>query len=129
MRSASLGDVVRFRTPQVVLFSADLPRAAAFYAALGCKMGYCDDKLALFELGGHHFYLQAYYLKEWAENSMLHVTVQDAQACHDKIAPLVASGRFGDARVAPPRPEPYGALVTYVWDPSGVLLHLAQWTR
>ena len=23
--------------------------------------------------------------------------------------------------------EPYGALVTYVWDPSGVLLHLAQW--
>lgn len=25
--------------------------------------------------------------------------------------------------------EPYGALVTYAWDPSGVLIDLAQWPR
>jgi hypothetical protein len=31
--------------------------------------------------------------------------------------------------VAAPKQEPYGACVTYVWDPSGVLLHLAQWDR
>ena len=35
---------------------------------------------------------------------------------------------FRARRVAPPKAEPYDATVTYVWDPSGVLLHLAQWT-
>jgi hypothetical protein len=29
--------------------------------------------------------------------------------------------------VAPPKHEDYGARVTYVWDPAGVLLHLAEW--
>ena len=59
---------------------------------------------------------------------MLHLTVQDARACYEQIQPIIDSGLYPGARVAELRPEPYGALVTYVWDPAGVLLHLAQWT-
>ena len=99
-----------------------------FYLALGCDLEWSDDTLALFALGDRRFYLQRYYVKEWAENCMLHVSVRDAADCFDKIKVLVDSGRFFGGRVAPPKAEPYGALVTYVWDPSGVLLHLAQWT-
>ena len=107
----------------------DFAASKAFYEALGWKVGWSDEKLALLENGGHSFYLQAYYVKDWAENTMLHITVQDAQACYEQIKPVVDSGRYPGARVAPPLPEGYGALVTYVWDPAGVLLHLAQWTR
>ena len=106
----------------------DFAVSKAFYEALGWKVGWSDEKLALLESDGHSFYLQAYYQKDWAENTMLHITVQDAQACYAQIKPLTDSGRYPGARVTEPRPEPYGALVTYVWDPSGVLLHLAQWT-
>ena len=79
-------------------------------------------------MGSQHFYLQRYYVKEWAENSMLHVTVADAQSCFEQISQLLSFGRFPTARVSSPKEEPYGAIVTYVWDPTGVLLHLAQWT-
>lgn len=75
-----------------------------------------------------YFKLQRYYVKEWAENSMLHITVADAESCFEQITTLISSGRFPGARVSKPKQEQYGALVTYAWDPSGVLLHLAQWT-
>ena len=107
--------------------SKDFVLSKDFYSALGCELEWSDDNLALFALAGRRFYLQRYYAKEWAENCMLHVSVQDATDCFEKITELVDSGRFPGLRVASPKEEPYGALVTYVWDPSGVLLHLAQW--
>ncbi len=107
----------------------DFAVSKTFYEALGWKVGWADEKLALLENGGHSFYLQAHYVKDWAENTMLHLTVQDAQACYAQIKPVIDSGRYPGARVSEPRLEPYGALVTYVWDPAGVLLHLVQWTR
>jgi hypothetical protein len=105
----------------------DFTLSKDFYAALGCTLEWADDRLALFNLGGSRFYLQRHYVREWAENCMLHIAVQDAARCFADIAALTASGRFPGARVAAPRREPYGAWVTYVWDPCGVLLHLAQW--
>jgi len=109
--------------------SQDFVLSKEFYLALGCDLEWADDDLALFNLAGSRFYLQRHYAKEWAENSMLHISVQNAAGCFADITGLVASGRFPSVRVAPPKQEPYGALVTYVWDPSGVLLHLAQWSR
>ena len=105
----------------------DFDISRAFYEALGWTTDYLDDQLALMTNGAHCFYLQRYYQKDWLENTMLHLTVVDAAACHAQIAAVLASGAYGDARVAPPKHEDYGARVTYVWDPAGVLLHLAEW--
>ena len=105
----------------------DFALSKAFYLALGWQLEYEDPQLALLAYGDYCFYLQNAYAKEWVENTMLHVAVGDAQACYRQIDALLAGGRFPGARVAAPKEEPYGALVTYVWDPSGVLLHLAQW--
>ena len=98
-----------------------------FYASLGWVIEWSDDSLALLANANQRFYLQRYYVKEWAENSMLHITVEDAQSSYVQVKELLDSGRFPGARVSAPRQEPYGALVTHVWDPAGVLLHLAQW--
>lgn len=107
--------------------SRDFALSKAFYAALGADLEWADDGLALFRLAGARFYLQRHYTQEWAENTMLHLSVQDAAQCHADVAGLIGTGRFPGTRVAAPKQEAYGALVTYVWDPSGVLLHLAQW--
>lgn len=104
----------------------DFALSRSFYQALGWKEAWADDTMVLLELDDCRFYLQAYYVKDWADNCMLHISVQDAQAWHSHVAQVLASGQFPGARVAPPKAEPYGATVTYVWDPSGVLLHLAQ---
>lgn len=58
---------------------------------------------------------------------MLHLSVQDAQACYEQVCALIQLKDFPGVRASAPKQEPYGALVTYLWDPSGVLLHLAQW--
>lgn len=99
-----------------------------FYAALGWETRDVADGMALVTLGPQqHFYIQDYYLKDVAENAMLHVTVDDALAWHRHVASALSGDAFPGARVQPPTPQSYGALVTFVHDPSGVLLHLCQW--
>ena len=109
--------------------SKDFAVSKDFYVALGWEIKYTDANLALLENANHRFYIQNYSSKEWAENCMLHITVADAQSCFEQVTALIETGRFAGVRVSKPKQEPYGALVTYVWDPSGVLLHLAQWTN
>ena len=107
----------------------DFAVSKAFYEALGWSTVWTDgDGLALMELAGHRFMLQNFYVREWAENFMLTVVVSDAAAWFRRASDALAGGRYGDARVAEPRNEQWGATVTYVWDPSGVLLHFTQWT-
>lgn len=109
--------------------SQDFELSKQFYAALGCTLEWSDENLALFNLAGARFYLQRCYAKDWADNCMLHISVQDAASCYTDIFEVLKSERFPSARVAPPKQEPYGAVVTYVWDPAGVLLHLAEWNQ
>lgn len=106
----------------------DFALSKAFYSSLGWETRDVAYGLALVRLEDRqHFYIQDYYAKEVAENCMLHATVEDAQAWHKHVASVLRGGRFADARVQPPKFQPYGALVTFVHDPSGVLLHLCQW--
>lgn len=108
----------------------DFGQSKRFYAALGWETHDIDPRLALVRLAdGQHFYLQDYYLKEFAENTMLHLTVEDAPAWHAHVASVLANGDFGDARVRPPARQDYGANVVFVIDPTGVLFHLCQWDR
>lgn len=105
----------------------DFQRSRAFYAALGWSTLWTDgDGLAIMSLGGRQFMLQNFYVKAWAENSMLVVEVADARAWHEHVERVLAGGDYGRARVAAPQEQDWGATVTYVWDPCGVLLHFTQ---
>jgi hypothetical protein len=97
-----------------------------FYVAMGWKINFDAGDLAELELGNCRFYLQDYYQRHWCENSMLHITVDDAESWHSHAQDVLASRSYGAARVKTPEMQDYGALVTHVWDPVGVLLHFAQ---
>jgi hypothetical protein len=58
---------------------------------------------------------------------MVHLTVEDAQAWYQHVSSVLQNERFPEARVQPPKQQPYGAIVTFVHDPAGVLFHLCQW--
>lgn len=109
--------------------SADYKVSLEFYGALGCKVNFDDGSLAELEIGSHRFYLQDYFQEQWCHNSMLFLAVADAEAWYRHVQAILAARDLGAARVNAPVEENYGALVTYVWDPSGVLLHFAQWLR
>ncbi len=108
--------------------SRDFMLCKRFYADLGWVTKDVGDGLALVRLADQqHFYIQNYYNKDVAENCMLHVTVEDAQAWYLHVTAVLRNGKFPEARVQPPKLQLYGAIVTFLHDPSGVLLHLCQW--
>ncbi|QXZ80480.1 hypothetical protein [Rhizobium sp. L51/94] len=106
----------------------DFALSKRFYAALGWETRDVGPKLALVTLGDkQHFYIQDYYLKDVAENTMLHITIDDALAWHTHVTAVLNGESFAEARVQPASRQAYGAAVVFVHDPAGVLLHLCQW--
>jgi len=106
--------------------SKNFEESRDFYVALGWKLNFDGGDLAELELGNNRFYLQKYYQRKWCENSMLHITIEDAEAWYKHVTAVLEVRSYGAARVRPPKEQDYGALVTFVWDPVGVLLHFAQ---
>lgn len=106
--------------------SKNFDQSREFYMAIGFKLNFDAGDLAELELGNCRFYLQKYYQRKWCENSMLHITVEDAAAWYQNVSTVLQTKSYGAARVKEPREQSYGALVTHVWDPVGVLLHFAQ---
>ena len=113
---------------RVFVPAKDFALSKAFYKALGWTLNWEDAELAEMEIADRRFLLQNYYKKEWADNFMIHVSIDDAQAWYERASSIIATGGYPGAKVNPPALQAYGALVTHLWDPSGVLLHLAQWT-
>jgi hypothetical protein len=88
----------------------DFAVSKSFYTALGWKLTEITEKLALIELAERRLYLQDYYVKEWAENFVIFIAVEDAQAWHDHISAALLERSYLDARVSPPKEEDWGAL-------------------
>ncbi len=113
---------------KVFVPAKNFQESLGFYEALGWQVNFRaeNDDIAELELAGSRFYLQNYYNKDWANNFMLHITVDDADAWWRHASGVIESSNYKYARLKAPEEQPYGALVTHVWDPSGVLLHFAQ---
>lgn len=97
----------------------------AFYEALGFFKLLHED-VAIFEVGTTSFVLQRYYQKDWAENFMMQLLVDDLDAWWNHIVALDLPGKFSVQPPKPPAMQPWGLRIAYVFDPSGVLWHIAQ---
>ena len=122
------GLVAQIRAFRPFLPAKDFDESLRFYQAIGFEAYPLGETLAELRLGAHAFLLQGYYVKEWAENMVMHVLVEDVGAWWRHIDSLALARQFGVSPPAPPRVEPWGLTVAYVFDPSGVLWHFAQVT-
>jgi catechol 2,3-dioxygenase-like lactoylglutathione lyase family enzyme len=111
---------------RIFLPTKDLDRSVDFYGRLGWKLVFRDDGLAMMELGASRIFLQKYYQAEWADNTMVHFVVDDAALWQELAERVKAEGGFEEVKIRAAQREDYGALVTHVIDPAGVLLHFAQ---
>jgi hypothetical protein len=102
----------------------DFEISKRFYVELGFQPRPLTDRLVEMQLGVMSFILQAYYVREWADNFVVHVTVSDVGLWWDHILRLDLPTRYG---VKTQAPELQGwAVVAGVTDPSGVLWRFAQ---
>lgn len=103
----------------------DFAYAQAFYEAIGFKVAYADDEIAYLLCGNCSFLLQNFYVKELAENLMMHLLVENVNDWHAQLTEQKIAERFGVC---------LGELVDQPWamrdfmlsDPSGVLWRVAQ---
>jgi predicted enzyme related to lactoylglutathione lyase len=103
----------------------DFELSKRFYETLGFEK-VLDDEVAIFNAGSGGFILQNYYQKEWAENFMMQLVVDDLDAWWEHITALDLPGQFGVPAPKAPAMQPWGLCITYLVDPSGVLWHIAQ---
>ena len=103
----------------------DFELSKRFYESLGFEK-VLDAEVAIFNAGSGGFILQRVFQKEWAENFMMQLMVDDLDAWWAHIEGLDLIGRFG---VRPPRApalQPWGLRVAYLSDPCGVLWHVSE---
>ncbi len=103
----------------------DFDLSRDFYEALGFKKLH-DGEVAIFAAGSGGFILQRYYQKEWAENTMMQLMVDDLDTWWAHIEGLDLPGRFGVQPPKAPAMQEWGLRVAYVYDPAGVLWHVSQ---
>lgn len=113
---------------RVFVPAKDFRQSLHFYTSLGWALKWQanDNNLAQLELAGNQMLLQDFYVEAWAHNFVFNIAVEDATAWYEHIKRVLEADDFGDARVQAPKKEPYGALATHAWDPSGVLLSFMQ---
>jgi hypothetical protein len=95
-----------------------------FYETLGFRK-LLDGEVAIFAAGSGGFVLQRHYQKDWAENCMMQLMVDDLDVWWTHIDGLDL-GKFGVQPPRAPAMQPWGLRVAYVFDPSGVLWHVCE---
>jgi hypothetical protein len=78
----------------------DFDLTKAFYEAIGFKK-LLDGDVAIFSVGASAFILQRYYKKEWAENCMLQMMVDNLDAWWEHIEAVELPKVFANDRSWP----------------------------
>src|SRR3546814_19273420 len=103
----------------------DFELSKRFYEALGFEK-LLDADVAIFRMGRGEFHLQSYYQKEWDENFMMQLMVDDLDAWWTQLQSLDLPVNFRVAPLKDPALQPLGVRVAYVTYPSGMLLHVVH---
>jgi len=103
----------------------DFAVSKSFYKTLGF-VKLLDGDVAICKAGSTTFILQNYYQKDWAENFIMQLNVDDLDDWWTHIEGLDLPGKFNVQPPKAPAMQPWGLRVAYVFDPSGVLWHIAQ---
>ena len=104
----------------------DFDLSRRYYEALGFATTHRDDSIAMLKLGSFSFILQNFYVKEVAENCMLQILVRDVDAWWSRADPSRLVDAFGVKPPASPTLQSWGMKVGFIFDPSGVLWHVAE---
>jgi catechol 2,3-dioxygenase-like lactoylglutathione lyase family enzyme len=106
--------------------SKDFAVSKAFYVSLGFTLDFEGDDVAIFATGESEFLLTPFYQKEYAENFMMQMLVDNLDVWWTRISLLNLPKHFGVPAPRDPAVQPWGLRVAYIVDPSGVLWHFAE---
>jgi uncharacterized glyoxalase superfamily protein PhnB len=96
-----------------------------FYQDVGFELKSDGHGVAYFCFGDSSFLLQNFYVKEFAENLMLHLLVEDVDAWWAKLNEVGIAEKYG-VKMSPVKQQPWRMRDFTLHDPSGVLWRVGQ---
>lgn len=96
-----------------------------FYRDLGFEEVVIDPKMSLFRWNDTGFYLQDGYVKDWIDNTMVFMEVENTDEFFQEIRSLNLTEKYESVKVSPVQTLPWGK-ECFVHDPSGVLWHFGE---
>ena len=103
----------------------DLAESIAFYEAIGFEVTMESDDLAYLRHGTTAFLLSHFYLREHAENFVMHLLVANADDWHRNVEASGVVEKFS-VRLSPPDDRPWGIRDFTLIDPTGVLWRIGN---
>lgn len=99
-----------------------------FYRDLGFEETVISPDMSVFRTGNLAFYLQDAYVKDWIDNTMIFLEVDDVDRYWQELSSLNLPARYEGVRLTPVRREDWGS-ECFLHDPSGVLWHFGVFVK
>ena len=100
-----------------------------FYKELGFEEIELFHNMCLFKVNENlGFYLQDCYVKDWVDNSMLFLEVDDVEECEKGLLALGLDKRYKNVRFSDIKVEDWGREL-FMHDPSGILWHFGEFNK
>lgn len=103
----------------------DFALSKQFYQDLGFAVAWSSENLAYLHHGDCSFLLQNFYVKEHADNFMMHLIVTDVDAWWRHVEAKEIMSKY-NIRTEPPEDRPWGLRDFALVDPAGVCWRIGQ---
>jgi len=99
-----------------------------FYRDMGFEETVLSPVFSVFKSGSNAFYLQDAYVKDWIDNTMIFMEVEDVSRFYDDLVSLNLPATYEGVRIVPIRVMDWGR-ECFVHDPSGILWHFGEFVK
>jgi catechol 2,3-dioxygenase-like lactoylglutathione lyase family enzyme len=106
----------------------DYEISRSFYRDLGFEEVVLSRGMSLFKKESLAFYLQNAYVKDWIDNTMLFLEVEDLDMFWKELESLQLADKYQGVKLTPIRNEDWGR-ECFLHDPSGILWHFGVFSK
>ncbi len=96
-----------------------------FYQDLGFQESVISSNMSYFQTEGFGFYLQDAYVKDWIDNTMIFMEIDDVKRFWTELLALELPAKYDNVRLVPVRELDWGR-ECFLHDPSGILWHFGE---
>ncbi len=96
-----------------------------FYKDLAFKEVILGHNFSYFHTESIGFYLQDAYVKDWIDNSMIFMEVDDVNRYYSELLALDLPSKYENVRLSSIKTEDWGK-ECFMHDPSGILWHFGE---
>jgi catechol 2,3-dioxygenase-like lactoylglutathione lyase family enzyme len=105
----------------------DFDVSRSFYRDLGFQEVILFPDMSVFKKDQTAFYLQRAYVKDWIDNSMIFLEVEDIDLFWDELLSLDLTNKYPGVRLTPIKNHDWGR-ECFLHDPSGILWHFGKFS-